>query len=298
MTLNDNSLGKSLANVFARTQRQHAHVAKGYLEVDIHLVQASPDNPRRDFDPQALAELAESIRTHGILQPIVVHKRPDGTFQIVSGERRYRAAREAGLGTVPVVLREELDDRILDELRLIENVQREDLNPIELAEAYASLIERHGLSQEELGARLGKDRSSIANILRLRNLPEAIREAVRAGELGLGHARALLGIEDEAAQLALARRIVEEGLSVRAVEAAVREAAPPAPAAGGTTTTRRSKPSHVRELEENLGRLFGTTVQISERGGRGTLTLRFHSADHFRAITDVLERAFAEGQRI
>ncbi|MBA3685755.1 MAG: ParB/RepB/Spo0J family partition protein [Planctomycetes bacterium] len=283
MSFADHGLGKSLSEVFARTPRKDG--GRGFLDVDITTIVSPGDNPRKQFDAAALGELAESIRLHGILQPIVVMRRDEG-YEIVSGERRFRAARQAGLTRVPVVVREEDNPKHLAELRLIENIQREDLNAIELAEAYQALIEEHGLTHEELAERVSKDRVTITNCLRLLTLPPALRAEIASGALGAGHARALVTIADPAWQLQLARRIIDEGLSVRAAEALAKAG----PGAGTKPTKGKDKPPHVKELEANLYRLFGTRVQVKERAGKGALTVFFESKDQFQRVVTIMEK--------
>lgn len=279
MTLADNTLGRSLQEVFARTPRREG--GKGYLEVDIGLLTPPAANPRTDFDEAALRELADSLRQHGMLQPIVALRREVG-FEILSGERRWRAARLAGLAKVPVVVREESDPQHQAELRLIENIQRADLNAMELARAYQALIDGHGLTHEALAARLNKERATISNALRLLALPDEVQRLVAAGELSAGHARALLAVEDRARLVELARHAIAHGLSVREVERLVRQPPPAAAAAG--------KPPHIRELEENLQHLFGSRVAIREKGGKGAITVHFESKDHYLRVVTLLER--------
>lgn len=185
-------------------------------EVSIDEVVPNPDQPRKNFDEDDLNELADSVRLNGILQPIVVRSK-DGAYQIVAGERRYQAARRAGLDHVPVVVREVSDHEVL-QLALIENLQRADLNPLEAARGYRDLIEQNGLTQEELGQVLSKSRSAIANSLRLLDLPEEVQELVISGALSAGHARAILSVKGNDARIALARKVVAEGLSVRQTE--------------------------------------------------------------------------------
>ncbi len=284
MSLNDNSLGRSLSDVFAKTVRRDP--PKGYLEVDIGLVAPPRANPRQDFDDQALDELAASLLQHGMLQPIVVLKREIG-YEVLSGERRLRAAKKAGLAKVPVVVREENDAQHQAELRLIENIQRENLNAIELAEAYQALIEQHGLTHEALADRLNKERSSISNALRLLALPEELRVLVRSQALSLGHAKVLVGMTDRAWQLTVARRIRDEELSVRATERLAKEGAPVSADVASTTV---GKPPHLRELETNLFHLFGTRVSVKEKGGKGAMTLHFDSKDHFQRVVAIMDR--------
>jgi ParB family transcriptional regulator, chromosome partitioning protein len=293
MALNDHTLGKSMSKVFAKTTRRETSGGRGHLEVDINLVVPPQNNPRKEFNEEHLRELVKSIEHHGIIQPLIVMKR-EGGFEIIAGERRYRAARMAGLARVPVVIHDEVNDEQLAELRLIENIQREDLNPIELADAYRHLLDDHGLTQDQLAERVGKDRSSISNCLRLLTLVPVVQRMVVESTLSMGHARALCGIDDHAKQQQIAERAAKEGLSVRAIEHLIRED----PSIPRPTTTRasRQKPPHIRELEGNLYRLFGNPVQIVERDGKGSLTINFSSKGSFKAIIDILDTAFRQSQ--
>jgi ParB family transcriptional regulator, chromosome partitioning protein len=288
MAFTDHGLGKSLSDVFARTPKKDA-AGKGYLEVDINTLSVSDANPRQVFDPKSIDELAESIRLHGILQPIVVNRK-DGALEIVSGERRYRAAKKIGLAKVPVVIRDDDQPRHLDELRLIENIQREDLNVVELAKAFQTLIERYELTHEEIALRVSKDRSTITNSLRLLTLPEVLLQEIASGTLTMGHAKALLGIADHGRQLALARRAIEEHLSVRQLEELVRApVAQVTPVAAGSVTAPIGR-GNTNELETNLFHLLGTKVSIKEKRGKGSITLHFAGKEHFQRLVAVLER--------
>jgi ParB family chromosome partitioning protein len=280
MSLADNSLGRSLQDVFARTPRREG--GKGYLEVELGLITAPKANPRTDFDEAALRELADSIKQHGLLQPIVVLRREVG-FEILSGERRWRAAKLAGLDRVPVVVRDETDPQHQAELRLIENIQRENLNALELARAYQALIDSHGLTHDALATRLNKERATISNALRLLGLPDEVQRLVAGGELGAGHARALLAVADRGRQVELARLVVSQGMSVREVERLVRLPAP-------GTAVKPGKAPHLKELEENLQHLFGSKVAITEKNGKGAITVRFESKDHYLRVVTLLER--------
>jgi ParB family chromosome partitioning protein len=282
MPLSENSLGRSLSDVFAKTVRREP--AKGYLEIDIGLISPPGSNPRQEFNQAPLDELTASIKQHGILQPLVVMKR-EGGYEILSGERRFRAALAAGLAKVPVVIREENNPQHQAELRLVENIQRENLNPIELAQAYQSLIERHGLTHEEMADRLSKERSSITNSLRLLTLAKEIQQSVIAGDLSVGHAKALLSVADPAWRKTLANRIISEDLSVREAER-LAKAGPPSAKAGA----RAAKPPHLQELETNLYHLFGTRVSVKERNGKGSMVLHFDSRDHFQRLVSIMDR--------
>ena len=254
------------------------------LEVDIDLLVPSRFQPRVRADDARLDDLADSIRVNGVLQPIIVRK-VDGTYQIVAGERRWRAAQRAGLLRVPVVVRETApgDDSKLLEWALIENLQREDLNPIEQAQAYRRLLDEFHLTQEQIARAVGKDRSSIANTLRLLRLPESVRDEVAAGRLSMGHARALLGLADGAAASRAAREILGRDLSVRQAEALVRRLA-------GTATKRgagRTADVHTRAAEEQLSRALGTRVRIVRRRKGGTIEVQFTTEDELQRLYEV-----------
>lgn len=247
-----------------------------YLRVAIEDVHPSAEQPRKRFDEAALRALVESISRDGLLQPLLVRQRSSaegGGFAIIAGERRWRAAQRAGLKEVPVVVKETAP-REAFELALVENLQREDLNPIEEAEAYKRLIEEHGLTQEELAARVGKDRSTVANALRLLRLPEAIKHAIVAGQLSMGHARALLALADEADLRKAAEKVISEQLSVRAVEALVQRFK-------SKRLPKEKREPHgsaqVRQLVEKLQRKLGAKVELKDKGGSGTLEIRYQN---------------------
>ena len=286
-------LGQSLSDVLSRTPRRPSERSQsgGLNEVDIGLIRPPGANPRQRFDEAALEELASSIKQHGMLQPIVV-MRKEGGYEVVAGERRWRAAKKLGMEKVAVVIREDDGPRHLAELRLVENIQRENLNPIELAEAYLALQEQHGLSNEELAVRLGKDRSSISNTTRLLQLPRAICDDVANGRLAMGHAKALLGLPDAPAQSELAQRAIEEGWSVRETERQCR--------LFGRATRGASKPvsSNIRELEANLFRLLGAPVKIKESGGgKGTISVSFTSKANFQRVIEVFDKVCKDAAR-
>jgi ParB family chromosome partitioning protein len=246
---------------------------------DVH---PSPDQPRTVFDEAKLDELAQSIRTEGLIQPLVVRERPGGGYFLIAGERRWRAAQRAGMHEVPVVVRNVSPAQAF-ELALVENIQRADLDPIEEAEAYRRLCDEHGYTQEALAERVGKDRATVANALRLLKLPAGVRDLVHRGALSMGHARALLGATDEAAIEMLARQVAERGLSVRATEDMVRrKRAPAAPPP--------VKSASVRDLEEKLARALGARVAVRDRGkGRGgSIEIKYLNLDDLDRILDRL----------
>ena len=253
-------------------------------EAPIDSLEPNPYQPRTVMEPGALAELAHSIRESGIVQPILVRRHGHG-YQIIAGERRWRAARQLGLERVPIAVRDVPDDQLL-ELALVENIQRAELSPLEEAHAYQRLQEEFGLTQEQVAAKVGKERSTVANTLRLLRLPSEIRALIDGGQLDAGHARALLALDDPEARLALAREAARRGLSVREVERRV--AGQRAPAAAPSAPRRDP---NTRAAEEKLRAALGTRVQISRRGRGGVLRIAFTSEGELQRIFDTLVRA-------
>lgn len=257
-----------------------------YRLCDIDLVHANRYQPRQRFDPAELEELSRSIRQKGVIQPLLV--RPDEVgFELIAGERRLRASRLAGLSRVPVVVREISDAELL-ELSIIENIQREDLNAMEEADAYHRLMDEFGLTQEQAAARVGKSRSAVANMLRLRQLPAPIRDSLRGGEIRMGHARALLSAGNAARQTAAWQMVCRRGLSVRQTETLVKQlnAGPPAekPAAANPEDI------YFRDLADSLSRRLGTRVAIKRRGRRGKLEIDFYGDDDLNRLIGLLEK--------
>ena len=248
-------------------------------EIDIDLLAPNPRQPRQQWDDAKLEELAQSIRSHGVIQPILVRRVGDRT-EIVAGERRWRAAQRAGLLKIPVVYRDIADDKLL-EVALIENIQREDLNPIEEAQAYRRLTDELQLSQDAIAAGVGKDRATIANYMRLLKLPAEVRNDVSAGALSMGQARALITLPDEAAQRRVAREVVSRGLSVRETEALVRREMSPAPT---PPPPKRADPN-TRYAEDRLKVALGTThVRIARKGQGGRIEIDFASEDELQRL--------------
>ena len=236
--------------------------------------------PRQSFDEARLEELAASIREHGVLQPLLVRSVPGG-YEIIAGERRWRAAQRAGLLEVPVIVRERTGADEAFELALVENLQRDDLNPIEAAHGYRRLMDEFGYTQERLGKRVGKDRSTLANALRLLKLPERVQQLTARGALSEGHARALLAVDDASRLIELAERIVREGLSVRQAEVLAKRAK----GAGGKPAKAKPRESPAgRDLIERLQRALGTRVRLQHRGGRGKIEVFFSSLDELDSI--------------
>lgn len=248
-------------------------------ELSLDSIQANPDQPRRNFDADALQELADSIREHGIIQPVIVEKH-EGSYRIVAGERRTRAARIAGLSKIPVIIRNYTDERRL-EVALIENVQRQDLDPMEEAAAYKRLMDMSKLSQEELSLRVGKNRSTIANSLRLLKLPESIQNSISAGDLSPGHARALLAVLNPADQTFLYNSIVEEGLSVREAEKIAAELNRGSRAGSNKPEKKaeRAPDPELTAIQQKLIDTLGTKVSISGSLSKGHLTIDYYSMD-------------------
>ena len=251
------------------------------FDVDIDLLRPNKFQPRTAMDDGRLDDLARSIKANGIIQPIVVRKVGDG-YEIVAGERRWRASQRAGLLKVPVAVRDIPDDRLLA-VALIENIQREDLNPIEEAHAYRRLADEFHLTQEQIADSVGKDRSSIANYLRLLKLPHEIRESVASGGLSMGHARALVAIGDEAVLLRLAREVIARQLSVREAEALIRKAAAPA-----VEKAPPAKDVHTRAAEDRLRFALGTRVRIVRKGKAGRIEVDFTSEDELQRLYELL----------
>jgi ParB family chromosome partitioning protein len=258
-------------------------------EVDLDLLVPNPYQPRIVFDDERLEELAQSIRANGVIQPILVRRK--GTqFEIIAGERRWRAAQRAGLLRVPVVVRDVPDDKLL-QVALIENIQRENLNPIDEAQAYKRLMDEFHLTQEALAAAVGKERSTVANFLRLLKLPDEVRASVAAGALSMGHARAILGLEAADDQVSAAREVIDRGFSVRDTEVLVKHIADrlAAPQAGPQVRQEPAPPDvHTRQAEDKLKMALGTRVRIKRKGKGGAIEIEFVSEDELQRIYEHL----------
>lgn len=260
---------------------------RDYFEAQIEDIHPSPEQPRKRFADKQLDELADSIRAHGVIQPLIVRERPEGGFYLIAGERRWRASQRAGLHAVPVVV-QKVEPTEAFERALVENLQRSDLNPIEEAEAYSRLIEEYGYKQNQIAERVGKERSTVANALRLLKLPITVRQLVEDGRLNMGHARALLGLETASEIEAMARVVVSRGLSVRATEQLVRKRAS---AQTGTSAPRAPrKNAAVRDLEERLTRSLGCRAGLvpDRKGNGGTVQLRYADLDDLDRLLERL----------
>lgn len=279
-------LGRGLSALIGEEAPATAAEA-GVKPIPIELIRPNPGQPRRHFDPDVLAELAASIREKGVIQPLVLRPDPDkeGHFQIVAGERRWRAAQQAQVHELPAVVKDFSDDEAL-EVAIIENIQRADLNPIEEAAGYRQLMDRFGHTQEKLAEAMGKSRSHIANALRLLNLPESVIEHLRAGRLSAGHARALVTAADPAA---LAEQVIARGLSVRQTEALAR--AQKVEPTVDKPSRRPEKDADTRALEGDLSAATGVKVSIEhKKDGAGEVTLRYATLDELDAICQILSR--------
>ena len=256
-------------------------------EIEISRIEPNPDQPRRSFDAESLEELARSIRELGVVQPLTLRSAGNGRYQIIAGERRWRAAAQAGLNAVPAYVRT-ASDLEMTEMALIENIQRQDLNAIEVALGFKKLIDTYSLTQERLSERLGKNRATIANHLRLLRLPAEIQLALRDRRIDMGHARALLGLDDTKAQLRIYRRILKEGLSVRAVEALVKREGE---AGEGIKPSKENAPApEYAQIAESLSSRFASPVKFARKpNGKGSITISFTSDDDLHRIISLFD---------
>lgn len=282
--MNKKALGRGLNALIPAHPDLSIEEADLVAQIDVRDLRANPYQPRRRFDMQKLEELADSVREHGIIQPIVVRKSSVRGYEIVAGERRFRAAKIVGLSVVPAVVREFSDVQLM-EIALIENLQREELNAIEIAEAYVNLMEKCGLTQDELSRRVGQSRSHVANTVRLLHLPTVIRDHVSRGTISMGHARALLAVEDAEKQLALTERVVREDLSVRKLEALIYQPTRPV---SRETPGRAGEAVYLRNYEDQLRNYFGTSVKIHHGKKRGTIEIQYFSNDDLERILQLV----------
>ena len=263
--------------------------SRSALEVEIGKIRPCPSQPRKDFDRQPLEELAESIKINGIIQPLVARQTDDGQLELIAGERRWRAAQIAGLDTVPVIIRLANDAQVL-ELALVENLQREDLNPIEEAQGYALLIDAFNLTQEETAQRVGKSRTAITNALRLLNLPVQTLDHLRAGRLTVGHAKVILGIEDANHQNLTTERAIKDSLSVRQTEELIVDLLKDSSTSGKRKSrVNPNREVHVTSLENRLKEKLGTKVSLTYREGKGSLTIKYFSDEDLERILKILD---------
>ncbi|MGB9602181.1 MAG: ParB/RepB/Spo0J family partition protein [Verrucomicrobiia bacterium] len=269
------------------TKPEKAIKSEEVLRVPIHKLKPSSLQPRKDFSNEAITELAESIKQKGILQPLIVRPVADH-YEIIAGERRYRAAQLAGLTEAPVVIKE-VDDRAALEMSLIENLQRENLNPIEEAEGYANLINTFNLTQEEAAAKVGKNRATVANALRLLKLPDEIKSLIRSGNLSTGHAKAILAIESPTLQKLAAEKVIKNSLNVRQTEELVDYLKSHSASAPNTKTKKfQPRDAHIVDLEKKLMQKFGTKVTLHYRDGKGAVEIKYFSNDELERILSIV----------
>ena len=279
------ALGRGMSALMGDTALQTQEAGSVFLPIS--QVEPGLNQPRKNFDEESLEDLADSIREHGIIQPLTVRRLSSGYYQIIAGERRWRAAKKAGLREVPAVIIE-ADDRKVMELGLIENLQREDLNPMEEAEGYQVLLTDFGMTQEEVARRMGKSRPAVTNALRLTALPPEVREMLIAGQLSAGHGRAVLMVEGNKAQVAFAQLLVDQGFSVRQAEAAAKKF---------TLEPKKEKKApeedpnriYIAEVEKSLSGRFGRKVTLTAGRKKGRLELEFYDTDDLNALLDLLE---------
>lgn len=281
-------LGRGLDSIFMENTVESSSGSVTTLRIGE--IEPKKDQPRKAFESEALSELAESIAAHGVLQPIIVRRLDSGFYQIIAGERRWRASKMAGLTEVPVVIME-IDDAEAAQIALIENIQREDLNAVEEALAYRALIADFSLTQEEVAQRVGKSRSAITNSLRLLDLPDDVAALLRDGEISAGHAKALLGLKDEDSMIILAKKIVNDGLSVRAVEDAVRNMNKQAakPEEPEEEDDGKIKIDYLADIEHRLMKSLGRKVKITSKGKNKKITLEFRDEEDFESLVKMLD---------
>lgn len=277
-------LGKGLGALIPGAERETRGAG---TEVEVSRISANPYQPRGQFDDGKLQELVDSVRVHGVLQPIVVRTKGGGDYELVAGERRLRAAKAAGLSRIPVVIRELTNEQSI-EVALVENLQREDINAIDAAVAYKRLTDEFGLSQEDLAFGMGKSRSAIANTMRLLGLPEAVKEELKSGRISEGHARAILSVEGQSRQIGVCKRITDLGMSVREAERLARTWGDPtatrADVSRETIRTPLPEDPNLLEAEAQLRRMFGTKVSIVKNKDRGRIVIEFYTDDDLERL--------------
>lgn len=281
--MNKKKLGRGLGELLGDALDDTGRV----MDISIDEISPNPWQPRRDFDEESLNALASSIRENGLIQPVVVRKKKDGTYELAAGERRWRAAKMAGLTVIPAISKE-YDDRSMAEMALVENLQRKDLNPVDEGMAYRKLMDEYGLTQENISKKVGKSRPYVANMVRLLDLPEDVKDFLSKGQLTAGQARPLLGLESDAEKVQLARRIVKEGLSARKVEDIIRE---------GKEPKKKEDPpaaAFMKAVEEKLGLSVGSKVRIrigkGKNAHKGTISISFSNDEEFQRIADILNQ--------
>lgn len=287
------ALGRGLDALISTHEEVETSGSSSISEVAISQIEANPNQPRREFDEKALEELAESIRNFGIIQPITLRKLSDDRYQIIAGERRWRASQMAGIQRVPAYIRT-ADDENMMQMALVENIQREELNPIEVALAYQHLIERYNLKQEELSEKIGKNRATIANTLRLLKLPAQVQMAIKNRQIDKGHARALLSLADPAMQVKFFKEVVEKGYSVRQIEDMVAQINAGEAVKSGKRTLQDKKvllPEEFKVLKTRLSDFFKTKVQMTcSQQGKGKISIPFDNEEELTRIIELFDR--------
>lgn len=283
------ALGRGLGALLPDARQTQPSQSNGLTRLPIDQIHADRANPRKSFDEAELEELAVSLKQQGVLQPVLVRRDPKGGYRLIAGERRWRAAQRAGLHEVPAIVREASDAEAY-ELALVENIQRADLNPLEEAEAFRRLVEERRLTQEQVADRVGKDRSTVANALRLLTLPNEVKQLVLEGDLDMGHARAILGLSKPAEMVTVARAVITEKLTVRETEAHVKALKGGAAGAKGKKTPAKTSPE-AKKLVEDLQRRLGTKVRLVEKGaGKGFVEVQYFSYEDLERIIGLIKR--------
>jgi ParB family chromosome partitioning protein len=281
------STTEAVAGTANNTNKPNTMIVGGRIAID--LIEVNPKQPRHDFDEKALQELSESIKLHDIIQPITVAKMANGKFRLISGERRYRASKIAGLKDIPAYIRT-VDDQELLELALLENLQRENLNAIEISLSYKRLMDECNLTQEQVADRMKKERSTVANYLRLLKLPPDIQKAVRDGSLSMGHARAIISLENVEEQLYVYREATQKGMSVRQVEALVKNMTQEKKPLEKATNTVAKLPPAYKRIEDNMASHFATKVLLDrKKNGKGSITIDFYNDEDLERIMDAMK---------
>ena len=284
MAVKKSGLGRGFDAIFADNSVEDISVGSSTTKVKLLDIEPNREQPRKQFDEDALAELSDSIAQHGVLQPLLVRPMPDGGYQLVAGERRWRASRMAGLTEVPVVIRDLTDSQVA-ELALVENLQRENLNPLEEANGYKELSDKFGYTQEKISEIVGKSRPSIANALRLLNLPEDVQEMVSDGSLSMGHARAILSLTDDKMKTDLAKLVVQNDLSVRETERIARNMVKEAPA----KKKAKKRNPYYDEAEIALSQVLGRSVKITKSSKKGSLEIEFFDDADLKKLLKIFD---------
>jgi len=284
MAVKKSGLGRGFDAIFADNSVEDISTGNSTTKVKLLDIEPNRDQPRKQFDEEALKELSDSIAQHGVLQPLLVRPMPDGGYQLVAGERRWRASRMAGLTEVPVVIRDLTDSQVA-ELALVENLQRENLNPLEEANGYKELSDKFGYTQEKIAEIVGKSRPSVANALRLLNLPGGVQEMVSNGSLSMGHARAILGLEDDIMKIDLAKLVIANDLSVRETERIARNMAKEAPKA----KKAKKRNPYYDEAELALSEVLGRSVKITKSSKKGSLEIEFFDDADLKKLLKIFD---------